>query len=70
MDKMIDETRDRWGREALVFCASHGKRCGEFHVTKWANGALMAEVPGTLPNQAITFEQYVELVKNDWKIFT
>jgi len=70
LGQMVDNTMVRWNREALGFCAMHGSKGGTFNLVRWANGNLMAEVPGSLPNQAIHANQLDELKRNNWKIYS
>lgn len=69
MDKQL-----QWQKEAILFCAAHGKRGGKFDTFKWANGQMMAEPvledgKEALPNQCITVETLNQLRRNGWKWF-
>ena len=73
----VEAKIEQWDREALMFCAQHGRNGGTFSTFLWANGKVMAEaylgedkygaVHGRA-NQAITVEQLNELRRNGWKI--
>lgn len=65
---MVENTLNRWNLEALLFCAAHGKKGGKFELVQWANGAIMAQVPGARANQAITAADLDTLMHNGWKI--
>jgi hypothetical protein len=69
LNTMVEMTRDRWNREAILFCAMHGRKGGAFELNLWANGRLMAEVPGARCNQAITAEDLETLKANNWNIY-
>ncbi len=56
----------QWNREALLFCAAHGRKGGSFEINQWANGAIMVEVPGARCNQAVTLEDFAALKDSDW----
>jgi len=62
----VAEKMSQWNREALLFCAMHGRKGGSFEINVWANGKTMVEVPGARCNQAITLEDFVELKNSDW----
>lgn len=69
LKQAVSEKLNQWGREALLFCAAHGRKGGEFELNRWANGRVMAEVPGARCNQAISPEELAELRANGWRIF-
>lgn len=62
----VEATMNRWNIEAILFCAAHGRKGGQFEFNRWANGKVMAEVPGARANQAIPIETYIELHAADW----
>lgn len=60
----------QWNREALMFCAAHGRKGGRFNVSQWANGEWMAEVPNGRANQAIPLVALLDLIAKDFKVYT
>jgi hypothetical protein len=68
---LVAKKLNQWKKEAMIFCAMHGKNGGQFAFLKWANGETMATpiVDGSqaLPNMCIPLKTFLRLANNNWK---
>ncbi len=68
LNKAVFAKREQWDMEARIACANHGQKGGTFHIEVWANGVVMASIPGLPPNCAIPVDILKDICLNGWTL--
>ena len=68
LSNLVENTIDRWSREAeLAFCMA-GKKGLPMFRRVWANGETMVGFEGARSNQYVPLARAIELYREGWKI--